>query len=97
MSSPDSEDQGASSEQPRTNQFSLGPTETWWRDHQQWLQDHGYMLRPRYRPGWKASWEGKKSALARLSCEDAIILRVSYHLVQHVWVIDLYSFSTRGS
>lgn len=25
--------------------------ETWWRDHQQTLESHGYLLRPRLRPG----------------------------------------------
>ncbi|KZT71751.1 hypothetical protein DAEQUDRAFT_755590 [Daedalea quercina L-15889] len=27
--------------------------EHYWRDRQPWLQEHGYMLRPRYRPGWQ--------------------------------------------
>lgn len=27
--------------------------ERYWRDRQPWLQEHGYMLRPRYRPGWE--------------------------------------------
>ncbi|EIW62679.1 uncharacterized protein TRAVEDRAFT_113187 [Trametes versicolor FP-101664 SS1] len=30
--------------------------EIWWRDHQVWLQECGYMLRPRYRPNWVPSW-----------------------------------------
>jgi len=30
--------------------------EIWWRDHQVWLQERGYMLRKRYRPGWIPSW-----------------------------------------
>ncbi|RDB25449.1 hypothetical protein Hypma_007495 [Hypsizygus marmoreus] len=30
--------------------------EIFWRDHQPWLQDQGYMLRSRFRPGWVASW-----------------------------------------
>jgi hypothetical protein len=36
----------------------LDPLERWWRDRQKWLEDHGYMLRPRYRPGWTPSWLG---------------------------------------
>ena len=32
--------------------------EEWWRDHQVWLQERGYMLRKRYRPGWIPSWSG---------------------------------------
>jgi hypothetical protein len=31
-------------------------SEIWWRDHQEWLDGRGYMLRPRYRPGWTPSW-----------------------------------------
>jgi len=34
----------------------LYPPEIFWRDHQIWLQDCGYMLRPRFRPGWEPSW-----------------------------------------
>ena len=30
-------------------------SEFFWRDHQVWLQNAGYMLRPRYRPGWVSS------------------------------------------
>jgi hypothetical protein len=34
----------------------LDNIEVFWRDHQKWLQECGYMLRPRYMPDWKASW-----------------------------------------
>lgn len=34
-----------------------GP-ETWWVARQEALEHAGYMLRPRYRPGWKPSWVG---------------------------------------
>ena len=34
----------------------LRPEEVFWREHQKWLQDCGYMLRPRYMPDWKPSW-----------------------------------------
>lgn len=43
--------------------------ETWWRDHQKWLEEQGYMLRPRYRPGWTPSWRATKKLW--LTCEDA--------------------------
>ncbi len=32
-----------------------GP-ETWWVARQEALEHAGYMLRSRYRPGWKPSW-----------------------------------------
>ncbi|KAI9063466.1 hypothetical protein FKP32DRAFT_1572015 [Trametes sanguinea] len=35
----------------------LTPVECWWRDHQPFFAEHGYMLRPRYRPGWVPSWQ----------------------------------------
>jgi hypothetical protein len=40
----------------------LDDTEIWWRDHQEWLEGHGYMLRPRFRPGWTPSWIITKKA-----------------------------------
>ncbi|KIM78803.1 hypothetical protein PILCRDRAFT_75089 [Piloderma croceum F 1598] len=38
------------------NCVKLSGFEIFWRDHQKWLQERGYMLRPRYMPDWKASW-----------------------------------------
>jgi hypothetical protein len=32
--------------------------ETWWVERQKSLEQAGYMLRPRFRPGWKPSWAG---------------------------------------
>jgi len=34
--------------------------EVFWRDLQPWLLERGYQLRPRFRPGWVASWEKGK-------------------------------------
>ncbi|KAJ7144698.1 kinase-like domain-containing protein [Mycena filopes] len=31
--------------------------EHYWRDHQVWLEECGYMLRPRFRSDWVASWK----------------------------------------
>ncbi|KAH9920132.1 uncharacterized protein B0H18DRAFT_1025250 [Fomitopsis serialis] len=36
----------------------LAKHEYFWRDRQPWLQERGYMLRPRYMPDWKPSWLG---------------------------------------
>ncbi|KAH8107735.1 kinase-like domain-containing protein [Cristinia sonorae] len=46
------------SEDPR----DLHPGEIFWRDHQQWLQERGYMLRPRYMPNWVPPWKGTNRA-----------------------------------
>ncbi|CAL1706278.1 unnamed protein product [Somion occarium] len=35
----------------------LWPSELFWRDHQPWLAERGYMLRPRYHPDWVASYK----------------------------------------
>ncbi|KAI9067306.1 hypothetical protein FKP32DRAFT_1588665 [Trametes sanguinea] len=46
----------------------LADDELWWRDHQLWLKQCGYMLRPRFRPDWTPSWTGTNRN--PLSCED---------------------------
>ncbi|KAI9444377.1 hypothetical protein BJY52DRAFT_1216726 [Lactarius psammicola] len=49
----------------------IGGPETWWVAHQEALEHAGYMLRSRYRPGWRPSWftTGKNY----FSCEDGQI------------------------
>ena len=39
-----------------------------WREHQRWLVDAGYMLRPRFREDWQPSWTGTNHLYYR--CED---------------------------
>ena len=53
----------------------LSEYELRWRDRQVFLETRGYMLRPRFRPGWKPSWEtnGKNPQF----CEDFQSLPVS--------------------
>jgi hypothetical protein len=55
----------------------LTESEIYWRDHQPWLAGCGYMLRPRYAPDWKPSWEGTKKVY--LECEDGHASNVSAH------------------
>ncbi|KAH9920121.1 uncharacterized protein B0H18DRAFT_881238 [Fomitopsis serialis] len=50
----------------------LRPHEHFWRDRQVWLEEHGYMLRPRYKPDWQPSWLGTSKSL--LSCEDGLAI-----------------------
>lgn len=40
----------------RRERAVLTPDEVTWRDKQPLLESAGYMLRPRYRPGWVPSW-----------------------------------------
>ena len=46
----------------------LDQNEQWWAAHQPWLLSRGYMLRRRYRPGWKPSWHGRD--ILSLEVED---------------------------
>ena len=48
---------------------ALDELELFWRDHQKWLQDRGYLLRPRYRPDWVPSWKDRPDVFWRF-CED---------------------------
>lgn len=41
---------------PRQRLGGIGGPEIWWAERQQILENAGYMLRPRYRPGWSPSW-----------------------------------------
>ncbi|KAI5827255.1 hypothetical protein K523DRAFT_418591 [Schizophyllum commune Tattone D] len=36
------------------------PAEQWWVDHRAWLENRGYLLRPRFTPGWQPSWHDPK-------------------------------------
>lgn len=54
------------SEEPEDEELS--PREVWWRNHQVWLQETGYLLRLRYRPGWVPSWKGTDRWSS--DCED---------------------------
>ncbi|KAF8059525.1 hypothetical protein FPV67DRAFT_1426286 [Lyophyllum atratum] len=44
-----------------------------WRDHYQFLKDHGYTLRPRYHPEWVASWLNTSKDWT--TCEDGVAMR----------------------
>ncbi|KAJ3556604.1 hypothetical protein NM688_g1936 [Phlebia brevispora] len=54
---------------------ALNSGEIWWRDQGDWLEQHGYTLRRRYKRDWKPSWEGTKKQFWQ--CEDGIPLLYS--------------------
>ncbi|KAH9920914.1 kinase-like domain-containing protein [Fomitopsis serialis] len=58
---------------------TLYPHELAWRDRQPFLESHGYMLRPRLRPGWVPSW--RVSGDNPWFCEDSHSLRMFPHIV----------------
>lgn len=53
----------------------LYEAEFFWRDHYIWLTEQGYLLSPRYHPGWVASWI-KDPTKDWLFCEDGQIVAV---------------------
>ena len=53
----------------------LGQDEEWWVERQEALERAGYMLRPRYRPGWTPSWAGTDNFF--LDFEDGQPTKVS--------------------
>lgn len=60
---------------PKSN-FELDDGEKFWRDRYEWLQQRGYVLRPRYKPDWVPSWTGSKKL--PYYCEDSGRARVRH-------------------
>ncbi|KAI9455513.1 kinase-like domain-containing protein [Russula earlei] len=56
-----------------TEPGSIDEVEKWWIERQEALERAGYMLRPRFRPGWEPSWSGTKKF--HLNFEDGIGMR----------------------
>ncbi|KAI0751222.1 hypothetical protein C8Q80DRAFT_559546 [Daedaleopsis nitida] len=54
---------------------TLSDSELFWRNKQEFLQSHGYMLRPRYRVGWIPSWKLDPTAHL-LDAEDRLFFMV---------------------
>lgn len=51
----------------------LSESERYWRDRKIWLEEKGYMLRPRYHPEWTPSW--KNTEKNPTDCEDGQVDR----------------------
>ena len=64
---------------PGSQPGDIDELERWWVDRQVALEQAGYMLRSRYRPGWKPSWIGTKRFY--LNFEDGQSVGVSDNLV----------------
>ncbi|KAL4244332.1 hypothetical protein ABKN59_010147 [Abortiporus biennis] len=50
---------------PPPSERNWTPGEKLWVQQQPWLEKQGYMLRPRYRPGWIPSWKSKNDLAIR--------------------------------
>ncbi|OJT07915.1 hypothetical protein TRAPUB_1194 [Trametes pubescens] len=70
----------------REGTFNLSPKEQGWQARHRFLKDHGYLLRPRYSPGWKPSWID--TDYDPFYCEDSIVLL-------HYQIIDATRLSNR--
>ncbi|KAJ6478647.1 kinase-like domain-containing protein [Mycena vitilis] len=65
--------------QPFVGAHVLRAGEVFWYNHRDWLKSKGYVLRPRYQEGWKASWtlgNGKRKFSNRYE-DGALHMRVS--------------------
>ncbi|KAI0634044.1 kinase-like protein [Trametes polyzona] len=60
-------------ESTRSGRYALTPLEAFWRDRYRYLNDSGYLLRPRYSPEWEPSWLGTN--LRPSYCEDSVMLQ----------------------
>lgn len=60
----------------------LDPREIWWHERYQRLKTCGYLLRPRYSPGWVPSWTVSDRDWAE--CEDGKRLRVCMYFLHFV-------------
>lgn len=58
-----------------------GP-EIWWVEQQESLERAGYMLRPRYRPGWKPSWVGTDKRLRSFEDGQIQAVRIDSHFLE---------------
>lgn len=58
-----------------------------WRDRQQFLAARGYMLRPRYHPGWVPSWSASLD-INPFRCEDFIALPFFPHIIDATRISD---------
>ncbi|KAG8990792.1 hypothetical protein FRB94_013099 [Tulasnella sp. JGI-2019a] len=63
----------------------LTPEEEPWAARHDFLKECGYLLRPRYRPGWKPSWT-TYNQLSR--AEDGIVMSASKHLLDAIRISD---------
>ena len=60
---------------PGNQPGGIDGNEKWWVERQEALEQAGYMLRPRLRPGWQPSWTGTN--IQYLDCEDGQSIGVS--------------------
>jgi hypothetical protein len=65
----------------------LDEVERWWVERQEALERAGYMLRPRFRPGWQPSWAGTDKPY--FDFEDGQAIEVSLDNTAPAWLLIL--------
>jgi len=70
----------------------LSETEIWWVERQETLERAGYMLRPRFRPGWQPPWAGTDKFY--YDFEDGQTVGVS-HNTPPLWLVVLITSDAR--
>jgi hypothetical protein len=71
----------------------LDDVERWWVERQEALERAGYMLRPRFRPGWQPSWAGSDEPY--YDFEDGQAIGVSVNNITPPWLILITSDALR--
>lgn len=87
----------------REGAFNLTPQELFWQARHRHLKDHGYILRPRYAPGWKPSWIGTnydpffcEDSITLLVCVDSYALVTFYHVPTRTHSMDYFTLALPG-
>lgn len=79
--------------------FALRAWEYQWTHIQPWLESKGYMIRPRFRPGWIPSWTStsntRKVRRPYGRCEDAVVHSVG-RFIPIVCCMSLLTANTGG-
>ena len=55
----------------------IGKPERWWVERQEALERAGYMLRPRFRPGWQPSWTGTNKKFYEFEDGQGVVVSVN--------------------
>ncbi|KAJ7162164.1 hypothetical protein C8R46DRAFT_904157 [Mycena filopes] len=70
-----------------TNVRFIRKSEIFWVEHQPWLEEQGYRLRPRYHPDWVPSWIQDPSKVI-YKCEDGLTLPTGATIVDAIHISD---------
>ena len=61
---------------PGSQPGGIGEHEKWWVQRQEALEQAGYMLRPRFRPGWQPSWTGTNKKYYKFEDGQSVVVSI---------------------